>query len=862
MTASAESANGKRALARMMLMLPYILVLLLYLSVSRLLALPGILIVVAVVLLYERLHAGSLWRYPAGWLVSLLLIVPCSYLYVYERIALIPVVLAPVALLVIAHYATSGRLGRWWSAQPMFGSLLYLVVTAALLFGATGRFGLPPLTDDLLFELYVAPEGFRLNQVEMEAAIELVEASILEYQRNDGDGIPSAVHEEALDLTLRQERHREVFVTLWVDRRSPIRGRSHGNRLFEDLCRATDQALDSTTRWETWVRGADHVRIQVDISHRPVRLHRRAVHQSVLRVAEAMQRVFAPRYYAKLREKDDRPFGKRGFVHQLFYEVEPGVDGLVLRAGDKEGVILPGDVVTRGWLTPRVLKRTVKIDTMLRQLCRDARGSRDLWSLPGTDLYKFRSFCFGRPVPDGSVVELYRGNVLIDDVDSQAILDGLEEAGLWLLRTVKPDGSFDYEYFPNTNAGSKGYNIVRHAGCVYGLFHMYNLALTEPQLKDDADDFLEAGIRAMGWVYDNLGAPRKAEGGDLVALIDERKRASSGAAALTLLSFLERPAVDQLSHPVLREHLGRPEDEAIIEGLGSFLLAMVGDDGRVFKNHRDRYRICKGKDGEPLEEISEFPREYCKGEKEPLYYPGETMLALIRLYEVTGEDRWLDGARRIGDWQVARYNSLRPNPDHWVMQALWHLYQVTGDESYATAGMRMGDRYASEQFPPHWPPFRDYFGAYRRHNDVPRTTRACSRSEAMGGVVHIAWANGSNAKPYEDALIRAAEHLLENQWRPLNSYFLPNPDKARGAIRMGLVDNHCRIDNNQHAVVGLHRALEVARKREGVPMPTVEVLPPLPSDEEIAACRGRFAGPVEDEDGRGTAAGAAKAKRR
>jgi len=848
MTASAESTSNNSVVARILLALPYLLVLLLYVSVSRLLALPGLLIAVTVALLYERLHRSSLWRYPAGWLVSLLMIVPCSYLYVYERIAMVPVILAPVALLVIGHFASSGRLGRWWAAQPMFGSLLYLVAMAGLLFGATGRCDrLPPLTDDLLFELYVAPEGFRLNQQEMDEAVDLVEASVASYQRDDGDGLPEILHADSLPLTLRQERHREVFVTLWIDRRSPIRGRSHGNRLFEDLCRATDDALDSTTRWESWVRGADRVRIQVDISHRPVRLQRRVVHQGALRISDAATRLFMPNRYAKLRKKDDRPFRTRGFVHQLFYEVEPGVDGLILRSGDKEGVILPGDAVTRGWLTPRVLKRTVKIDTMLRQLCRDARGSRDLWSLPGTDLYKFRSFCFGRPVPDGSVVELYRGNVLLDDVDSQAILDGLEEAGLWLLRTVKPDGSFDYEYFPNTNAGSKGYNIVRHAGCVYGLFHMYNLALTEPQLKDDANDFLEAGIRAMGWVYDNLGTPRHAEGDELVALIDERKRASSGAAALTLLSFLERPSVDQVSHPVLRERLGRPEDEAIVEGLGSFLLDMVSEDGRVFKNHRDRYRVCKGKDGEPLEDVTEFPRQYCLGEKEPLYYPGETMLALIRLHEVTGEERWLEGARRIGDWQVARYNDLRPNPDHWVMQALWHLYQVTSDESYAAAGIRMGDRYASEQFPPHWPPFRDYFGAYRRHNDVPRTTRACSRSEAMGGIVHIAWASGRDAEPYEDALVRAAEHLLENQWRPLNSYFLPNPDKARGAIRMGLVDNHCRIDNNQHAVVGLHRALEVARKREGVPMPTDKVLPPLPSAEEIDACRQRFGSSDEPE---------------
>ena len=312
-----------------------------------------------------------------------------------------------------------------------------------------------------------------------------------------------------------------------------------------------------------------------------------------------------------------------------------------------------------------------------------------------------------------------------------------------------------------------------------------------------------------------------AEDDRLYALVDRRDRA-----APTLLSLLERPAPEQVNHPVLRDHLQREDDAEVLEGLGLFLLEMIDDRGQVFRRYSERLE---------LDEV----------EKEPLYFPGETMLALIRFHVATGDERWLEGAKKIGDWQVERYYDRRPNPDHWVMQALWVLYQVTGDDEYAACALHMGDRHASEQFPPYWPPSADYFGAYRRFDDLPRTTRACSRSEAMGGVMHTAWAKGVDATAYEDALLRAAEHLLENQWRPENSYYLPNPDKAQGAIRMGLVDNHCRIDNNQHAVVGLHRALEAQRKRDGVEMPTDEVLPDPPGDEEIRACRLRFGDEVE-----------------
>jgi hypothetical protein len=262
-----------------------------------------------------------------------------------------------------------------------------------------------------------------------------------------------------------------------------------------------------------------------------------------------------------------------------------------------------------------------------------------------------------------------------------------------------------------------------------------------------------------------------------------------------------------------------------VEGLGLFLLAMIDERGRVFGYYQEALRSTQV-------------------DQEPLYYPGESMLALALLHRATGKSQWLEGARRIADWQVEKYERRGNNPDHWVMQALWELYDVTGDERYAEACLAMGDHYASQQYPPHVPPFPDYLGCYRRLNDTPRTTRACSRSEAMGGVVHTAWKRSTDATAYEDALLNAARHLLENQWRPENSYFLPRPDRVRGAIRMGLVDNHCRIDNNQHAIVGLYRALEVARKREGAAMPDQVVLPARPDEREIRRCRRRFGEPV------------------
>ncbi len=73
---------------------------------------------------------------------------------------------------------------------------------------------------------------------------------------------------------------------------------------------------------------------------------------------------------------------------------------------------------------------------------------------------------------------------------------------------------------------------------------------------------------------------------------------------------------------------------------------------------------------------------------------------------------------------------------------------------------------------------------------------------------------GEDPCDFENGLIDGARHLLEQQFIPENAYFVPASYDVLGGIRMGLVDNHLRIDNNQHALVGLLRALEAMDKRK------------------------------------------------
>jgi hypothetical protein len=310
----------------------------------------------------------------------------------------------------------------------------------------------------------------------------------------------------------------------------------------------------------------------------------------------------------------------------------------------------------------------------------------------------------------------------------------------------------------------------------------------------------------MDRVYRSLGpAPGSDPGEGLVAFLEgeDGVKTNSGAAALTLLSFLERPTAQDTDDADLAASIRREGDDEIMAGLVKTLLRMIDDRGWVYGNWID------ARDGVVME-------------REPLYYPGEAMLALARYHDQVGDEAALNGAKAIGRRQVALLDRFWTVPDHWVMQGMDVLDRLEPDEPmWREGGYEMARRFMADQSGTagsglrHRAPHPDYRGAYRRITEVPRTTRAASRGEAVGGVARIAWRHGDDAEAMEGCLLEGARHLMEQMYTPDNSFFFPDPSEALGAVRMGIIDNHIRIDNNQHAVVALANALEAVRRSPG-----------------------------------------------
>ncbi|MCK9463759.1 MAG: hypothetical protein M0R80_29420, partial [Proteobacteria bacterium] len=500
-----------------------------------------------------------------------------------------------------------------------------------------------------------------------------------------------------------------VYVTLYDAEGRSARGFSRGGGdSFTAVLNASNRARGAAP--PGWNADGGQLRVQVDVPG-PTR---RAAYRPLFELGAGLFRGADPAL---------KSMAHLGRWLDLCSQTEIGVDGIAfaVRGREEPVVVLPADPVTQGMLTPRVTSNAKALEVIAARAAEAQLGDEGAIERGFVRAGLFRTTSFASAGADGAVADLFRGNTLHGERLTRAdLVSRTALAVSWLSRRVEADGRFHYELFPPYRARTKGYNLPRHAGAVYGLFTAYRYGRAEPGLAKAGREALPAGLRALDYMDANLRAPAKKSGGAL-CFVGDRGRAESGSTALGAIAIALLPAPEEVEDAALAARVRAYPAEDRLAGMTRCMLQMIDPDGAVFATHRDSRRRARVK-------------------KEPLYYPGEVALALVKIYQRTGDPGALEGSRRIADRQLRLYAVPRalefPWPgDHWIIQALAELTAVTGDEEYARLAVLMAEGYVREQHPPQAFLYPDYRGAYRRIFDVPRTTRAGSRGEAPGGAV-------------------------------------------------------------------------------------------------------------------------------
>lgn len=378
----------------------------------------------------------------------------------------------------------------------------------------------------------------------------------------------------------------------------------------------------------------------------------------------------------------------------------------------------------------------------------------------------------------GRTESLFRGSRDVEIVYRDDLVEAARDGGDYLERMIRGDGSFVYRYHPKQDEEPGGYNMLRHAGTLYSMYELYGITGDTELLRSCVGprEYLLRHIETTG------------SGVDARSVVVSKGAAKLGGIGLAAIALAKRSTVT-----------GRRDDDDLLRQLGRAILHHQRESGEF--EYKWSYP-----EGEPYDFVSE-------------YYPGEAILALLRIHDLFGGDDWLDAAERAALWLIeTRDAGLEPeqlNHDHWLLYGLNELYRVRPDDRYLEHASRIARAITAAQTRD--PIVPDYLGTY---HDPPRTTPVATRTEGLVAAYRLLRDHG-RAEQAEEILETICLNVLfqlRNQFRPSSTIHLPRPRAALGGFRRSLTDFEIRIDYVQHCISALLAVHDVLReeRRDGI----------------------------------------------
>lgn len=462
-----------------------------------------------------------------------------------------------------------------------------------------------------------------------------------------------------------------------------------------------------------------------------------------------------------------------------------GAGGFAISCADARlGYVLPGELVTRGLIGDEdgepVLERA-RFDALLgARLAGTSAGCRRLRLATASVVEASADAAHAGFVP------LVRGRPprpAPASLDAAMLSRRLRLGADYLTRALGDDGRFVYLYDPRRDAPvDDDYNVIRHAGAADALFEAFE-ELGDPR-------HLAAGERALGWLDAQLRARGAGDGagadaGDAAREIawlpsDSNALSPIGGTGLALVAIAKHAAVTGPTRST--------RELARMRAMGNFLVRQLAPDGHF----------------EPFfESGTPGPWSYV------LYYHGEAMLGLARLYAIDPDPRWLEALVRAARHRLATpYEHPREaGRDYWLALALAELARATHDAAFsaraftiAEASMREWDEDEADA--------RDSGGAW---STAPRCSPTATMSEALMATAALARHLGlDDARMLEHAR-RATSFVLAAQLDEDGVYAARAPRTALGGVHGDPWTDVVRIDDVQHAMMAMLGLLRVAR---------------------------------------------------
>lgn len=269
-------------------------------------------------------------------------------------------------------------------------------------------------------------------------------------------------------------------------------------------------------------------------------------------------------------------------------------------------------------------------------------------------VYLFNTVGAFKSKDETGIISLYNGDLTngIRKVDNLAeeVAALIKKSTYFLVDQVKPNGKFHYGYFSAFARKIATYNILRHSSSLYAMAEGYEI-LQDEKIIQAVEDGLDYLIKEAIVYQDN----RHEKVGFVVdhANENEIKLGSNATAILAMTKFMEVTKNEKYLE--------------IAQALARGILQMKTPDGAFI--HVLQY---------PTFEVKEFNRI--------IYYEGEAIFSLLRLYALDKKQRWLDEVKHTFAYFIA--NDYWKYHDHWLSYAANELTLYEPEDKYFIFGLK------------------------------------------------------------------------------------------------------------------------------------------------------------------------------
>lgn len=354
----------------------------------------------------------------------------------------------------------------------------------------------------------------------------------------------------------------------------------------------------------------------------------------------------------------------------------------------------------------------------------------------------------------------------LKEFDKQTALEIITSSSEYLSMQLDLSGKFEYGIYPIYHRVIPGYNILRHASSIWSLVCAYRIT---------GDKFILRQVEgALGYLvkhsFYKYKKSRDEENTAFIADI-ERREVKLGGNAVAIIVLTEYMNVT-----------GSDKYKKLCTELGNGILELLDIETGEFTH------------------VLSIPDLKVKDKLRTVYYDGEAVFALARLYGLTGEQRWLDAAEAAVERFIREdYTKYR---DHWVAYAMNEITKHKPEERYFAFALKNAQDNLTKIY--------NQKTTYHTYLELLCVTFELY-SRITENNIKVDYLSEFDVDYFVKTIFHRAEYMLNGYCYPEYVMYLKYPEKLLGAFFVRHDGYRIRIDDIQHfcgAYYSLYRNYE------------------------------------------------------